>query len=553
MIIANSSEFLAILRDRLYAIGAEYGITVDSAVQTRSERPLTIGVIGIFSTGKSTFLNALTKRSLLPTALGPKTAVPMFIERTTGPEVAELVHKNGRIELTTLESAMREGALPSGADPDEVEAFNARISFREVTLRLHLPEMFDQVRIIDTPGLNSPYEEHELLAIRVLRECDVVLYLLDEVVKDVDSSALVIGQKHVSRFIFLQTKVDRARAGGGSWDETRAANAQQIAEVIGHSVDILPLSAAKAIREQDGDDNPEWGMPQLRAELGNALRNRRSLLAVADAKRLATAADDLFNHAESRRTSLRGDEQSMHREIASIRERLRLARNIGTRLDPLLAEATRSVNAFSSSHIAGWREEIRSAMLAVTLGDEPEERLRAAALRRVRTILDRDAEFAVQEAVTLADGRALKVLYETFEIDLAGPLRGHPVIDVECPPIRRGFLRSIGDWFRGKTTVSASEITSAAESVATSMRDQLASATQRSLNEAFGQYRTYVDASIPTLESACGQIQAHIDDSHALREERIANIDKGTKDIASLRADIADAINLLEQHVGSPL
>jgi hypothetical protein len=137
------------------------------------DRNLVVAVAGDFKRGKSTLINALLGRRLLPTRVAPATAVPCLLH--AGPETsATVVYANGRApETVPIEDLERYACivLPSGEDDLAVRAEVERIS---IQVAEGLPP---GLMVIDLPGLNEEPGRAET-AREVLRGADAVVAVL---------------------------------------------------------------------------------------------------------------------------------------------------------------------------------------------------------------------------------------------------------------------------------------------------------------------------------------------------------------------------------------
>lgn len=130
---------------RLTVLREKYGL--GAAASGQSEMPVTkVPVIGPFSAGKSSLLNALAQRELLPVGITATTSFPT--ELRLG-EDALRVHRNGSVETLELE------ALHS-LDP-------AGVTRLEVVCDLPFLRRIPGLLLIDTPGLDSTKEQEALL------------------------------------------------------------------------------------------------------------------------------------------------------------------------------------------------------------------------------------------------------------------------------------------------------------------------------------------------------------------------------------------------------
>lgn len=128
-----------------------------------------VTLIGDFSAGKSTFINALVRHNILKTAWQATTAVPTFIFYHPQKEVQVTVETTGR-ERFLLEDAVQRAQLEKRLNiqlPDEITDSIAVLStnnqfagyLKRIDIRVPSFEGLRQVCIIDTPGVNPGAEE----------------------------------------------------------------------------------------------------------------------------------------------------------------------------------------------------------------------------------------------------------------------------------------------------------------------------------------------------------------------------------------------------------
>ncbi len=153
-------EFAAMLLDRAGEIA-----------ERLEDRTFTVGIIGEFSCGKSTFLNAFTERRYLVEA----------IEQGTTCAPTRLVY-SPRGEVLVQYSNGRTVTMPAGQD---MKAFLARVTaseeegknITEVRWNTPIPLLRDGLNIIDTPGISSTNPRHTQVAKAVARQCDALIVL----------------------------------------------------------------------------------------------------------------------------------------------------------------------------------------------------------------------------------------------------------------------------------------------------------------------------------------------------------------------------------------
>ena len=125
---------------------------------------------GVFSSGKSSVINALLGEPVLSTGDVPVTA--KLTEVTWGETPAvQLVHADGSIQELAIES------LASISDQRHLRSGSELAA----SVRIQYPAPFlKDVVLIDTPGLNSGYSLHDLTTQEVLSRADVVLWGLTQ-------------------------------------------------------------------------------------------------------------------------------------------------------------------------------------------------------------------------------------------------------------------------------------------------------------------------------------------------------------------------------------
>lgn len=137
-------------------LSGEYGISATSGLieiceQTASAPEIAVAVLGRFKAGKSSFLNHLIGRELLPVGVVPVTAIVTQIGY--GPvECAEVHYLDGRVRAVEL-SSIRE-YVTERDNPENVK------QVERLSVDLPQLERFEGLRFVDTPGLESALEHN---------------------------------------------------------------------------------------------------------------------------------------------------------------------------------------------------------------------------------------------------------------------------------------------------------------------------------------------------------------------------------------------------------
>nr|QGT50313.1 ATP-binding protein [uncultured Helicobacter sp.] len=182
----SDNPLYALIAKARYALAQSLGEendTLEKLSQSINE-PMKIAIIGQFSSGKSTFLNALLGEEILPSGITPVTAKVCQI--SYGEEKAlEIHYKNGRSIFKHI------SFLNEVSDLE-----NAKISHYQLFLPL---ELLKTISFLDTPGFNSQNQSDTDTTNAVLEEVDGIIWLtlIDNVGKN---SEKMILQEHIKRY-----------------------------------------------------------------------------------------------------------------------------------------------------------------------------------------------------------------------------------------------------------------------------------------------------------------------------------------------------------------
>ena len=168
--VALDDDFLVFLKrveDILLAKNFYPCLELKNALKRLNEKllsPINIAITGQFSSGKSTFLNALLAKDILPRGIVPVTSKLNYIKY--GDEFKlELSYEDGRREYHPI---------------TRIKNFtDQRIEVEDISfLTLYAPlEILKEIIFIDTPGLNSQSKADTDLSSKVLSEVDGIIWL----------------------------------------------------------------------------------------------------------------------------------------------------------------------------------------------------------------------------------------------------------------------------------------------------------------------------------------------------------------------------------------
>jgi small GTP-binding protein len=201
---------------------------------------LRVLVVGEANRGKSTLVNALLGREVLPTGVTPLTAVPTTVTHGTD-EGLDIVFADGRTvrcPLSALEDVGTERGNPA----------NSR-GVAAITVRLDAGILARGVEIVDTPGTGSVHAHNTAAADSVLPTMDAAIFVLTADPPVSATERDLLGRVHglsVTTFVVLN-KADYADAAGLA--EAAEFTRRVAGEATGRPVRVYPVSARAALSD----------------------------------------------------------------------------------------------------------------------------------------------------------------------------------------------------------------------------------------------------------------------------------------------------------------
>jgi GTP-binding protein EngB required for normal cell division len=290
LVAENASRSLQALGETLaLAIRAlQASVGEDSAAVRRlvslqdrlRDNRLQLAVLGQFKRGKSTFINALLGAPLLPVAVVPLTAVPVFISWGQSPYV-RVRFRDGRPaeEILAHEpETIRDFLFRFVAE--EANPQN-RLAVSRVDLRFPAPILADGSLLIDTPGVGSTFRHNTEAALDVLPQCDAALFVVsaDPPITATELDFLQQVKPKAARIFYVLNKIDYLDVG----EQQRVAGfLREVLEQNGlwaPESRIFPVSARSAlVAKQAGDRDAlaASGMAEVEAHLVRQLATEKT-------------------------------------------------------------------------------------------------------------------------------------------------------------------------------------------------------------------------------------------------------------------------------------
>ena len=241
--------------------------------QRLRENTYQVLVVGEAKRGKSTFVNALIGRDILPTDVAVATS-QVFNIRPAKQEAYRLRFEDGSAREITAADLPRYGSQVMH-DAGVVPAPEEIIRWIEVDMPVRfLPR---GVTILDTPGLGALYAGHARITYRFVPEADAVIFVLDSGQPIVEEDLKFIDQiLSVTRNIFfVQTKIDQYSK--EDWQNVQRRNMEILAKQFkGRLADtrVWPVSSTNLRKAASADKKTEeaYLMVSRHKELAAALQ-----------------------------------------------------------------------------------------------------------------------------------------------------------------------------------------------------------------------------------------------------------------------------------------
>lgn len=247
---------------------------------------LRVLVAGDSKRGKSTLINALLDREILPAGVLPLTSVTTTVVSGDADSV-EVTFLDGRVERYAGFGALPDFSTEAG------NPANAR-GVASVAVRTAHPLLAAGLELVDTPGIGSVHLHNSAEARRALADMDVAIFVVSAAppVSAEELEFLADVSRLAIETIAVLTKVDLLDPA-----ELKAVEAFTVAvleRALGRSVRIYPTSARRALQARVSGDTEltsSSGLPGLAGALSAAALDRLRLLRVSAATQGARLAE----------------------------------------------------------------------------------------------------------------------------------------------------------------------------------------------------------------------------------------------------------------------
>ncbi|RLJ90630.1 dynamin family protein [Planococcus citreus] len=237
--------------------------TLTDLIEDLDEDSYKIMVVGEFKHGKSTFVNALLGRDIMPRGVTPTTATINVIEY--GKEEKASVHKRNQTieEFDTLD-ILKSYTADDDFDSDEI---------RHIKLTVDSTLLKNKVVLIDTPGVNDLSEQRSEVTHQFLPRADVVLFMGSL------TSPIKASEEKFIRERLIKNGIDRVIFAANFMDSIDEEELDELTEFVERRLETItgtrlnslyPLSALEALegkKENDAELLNYSGLPELEEEI----------------------------------------------------------------------------------------------------------------------------------------------------------------------------------------------------------------------------------------------------------------------------------------------
>lgn len=161
---------------------------------------LYIVVLGLFKRGKSSLINALLGREILPSAITPLTSIITFIDYGNSLSITVFFNDKTSKDITPNELIDYIGENENKNNEKNVNYVKVKIN----------SDLLQNTTFIDTPGIGSTLEENTNRTINFIEKIDAAIFLLsaDIPITKTEIEFLLKLKERVPKIIFLFNKID---------------------------------------------------------------------------------------------------------------------------------------------------------------------------------------------------------------------------------------------------------------------------------------------------------------------------------------------------------
>ena len=266
------SELLRIVRESLTELGREKAEQQCGELQIKlAEDRFVLAVLGQFKRGKSSLMNSIIGKELLPTGVLPLTSAITVLKY--GPEEKLLINRKDSIFPEEFSiSSLSDYVTETGNPGNQKKVITASIE-------VPVPFLRSGIEFVDTPGVGSSIVANSATTYSFLPECDAVLFVtgVDTPMTSIELDFLKEIREHVGKIFIIVNKIDLLA------DNERSGLIKYVEETICTQtgldpVRIYPLSARLGLAARITNDTVLYeksGLQNLEEDLASFLTGEK--------------------------------------------------------------------------------------------------------------------------------------------------------------------------------------------------------------------------------------------------------------------------------------
>ena len=279
-------------------------------------------ILGQFKRGKTTLINSLIGKEILPSSVVPLTSIVTILKFGEGVGCSIYMEDGSKKEVGIEELS---DYVTEKGNPKNVRGVRCA--------RIEYPSSFLEqgMLLVDTPGVGSTFLHNTETTYNFLDHLDAALFLMsaDVPISQAEKELLDTIKDSTQKIFFVLNKIDNLTT-----EEIKEISAfnKHILEEMGFSVqEILPISAREALKAKMADNEiqlSESGLINLEDALGNFLASEKGKIvlntAIAKIKRIITQKLSQIviekNTLEASDEELKNKINTFHKLVASLKQ-----------------------------------------------------------------------------------------------------------------------------------------------------------------------------------------------------------------------------------------
>ncbi len=332
-------------------------------------------VVGEFKRGKSTLVNSLLGKDVLPARVAPCTAIITEVRYAETPRAVLHYHDAARKPAVVgFEELRKYVVIEDGDDDDDASGRISQSPYSLMELYYPLPLCRNNVQIVDSPGLNE-HKTRTKIALDFLSKADaLVLVLSCQQALSQSELAFIdneLGGRNLRHVFFIWNHFDAIADSQDDIHDIDKRSKKYLKPRVGSNARIFYVSARTALvgkKNNDASALERSGLVPFEVALERFLVSERGRVKLLTPLRMAEAAvreavTELIPRSEAMLAQplerlLKAYEEQRPRLEEAERQCERLLRSVDRRRDALIREATASYQRFVSDAELGIRQEV---------------------------------------------------------------------------------------------------------------------------------------------------------------------------------------------------